>query len=252
MLGTNKINKPVKKTLAVNHAYDKSLTIEQSQSIKILLVDDHKSMLWGLERLIESEQPRMHVVGKASNRAEVFDFLQTAQADIILLDLDLNGESSLDFLEEILQHSQAQVLVLTATQDPAVHQRAMLSGASGVVLKNENAEVILRAIKTVHAGEIWFDRAATSRLLRKLNNSAFNTDDGHSKKIATLTPKERQIVLSMAATPGARNKAIAGHLCMSEHTLRNHLTGIYAKLELSNRLELVMFVIEHKLANQPA
>ena len=252
MLSNYKINKSDNKTVVVSRAHDHSLAIEQSQPIKILLVDDHKSMLWGLERLIESEQPRMVVVGKASNRAEVFDFLQTAQADIILLDLDLNGESSLDFLEEILQHSQAQVLVLTATQDPAVHQRAMLSGASGVVLKNEAAEVILRAIKTVHAGEIWFDRAATSRLLRKLNNSAFYADDGHSKKIATLTPKEHQIVLSMAAMPGARNKAIASHLCMSEHTLRNHLTGIYAKLELSTRLELVMYVIEHKLANQAA
>jgi two-component system, NarL family, nitrate/nitrite response regulator NarL len=251
MLSTNEINKPVKKLLAANNAHDNSQAVEMSQPIKILLVDDHKSMLWGLERLIESEQPRMQVVGKASNRAEIFVFLQTTQADIILLDLDLNGESSLDFLEEILQHSQAQVLVLTATQDPAVHQRAMLSGASGVVLKNENADVILRAIKTVHSGEIWFDRVATSRLLRKLNNSAFR-DDGHSRKIATLTPKERQVVLSMAALPGARNKAIAGHLCMSEHTLRNHLTGIYAKLELSNRLELVMYVIEHNLAKHTA
>ena len=249
MLSTSKTTNSVKKTLPVSGAHNNSESIEKAQPIKILLVDDHKSMLWGLERLIESEQPRMQVVGKASSRAEVFAFLQSTQTDIILLDLDLNGESSLDFLEKILQQSQAQVLVLTGMQDPAVHQRAMLSGASGVVLKSENAEVILRAIKTVHSGEVWFDRAATSRLLRKLNNTAFYSDGGQSKKIATLTPKERQIVVSMAALPGARNKVIASHLCISEHTLRNHLTGIYAKLELSNRLELVMYVIEHKLAN---
>lgn len=249
MLSLSKIINPVKNPLPVNSAHNNAESIEKAQPIKILLVDDHKSMLWGLERLIESEQPRMQVVGKASSRAEVFAFLQSTQTDIILLDLDLNGESSLDFLEKILQHSQAQVLVLTGMQDPAVHQRAMISGASGVVLKSENAEVILRAIKTVHSGEVWFDRAATSRLLRKLNNTAFYSDGGQSKKIATLTPKERQIVVSMAALPGARNKAIASHLCISEHTLRNHLTGIYAKLELSNRLELVMYVIEHKLAN---
>jgi two-component system, NarL family, nitrate/nitrite response regulator NarL len=252
MLNTSEISKPVKKTLAVNRSNHFSKPIEQSQPIKILLVDDHKSMLWGLERLIESEHPHMQVVGKASNRAEVFAVLQSTQADIILLDLDLNGESSLDFLEEMLQQSQAQILVLTATQDPAVHQRAILAGASGVVLKSENAEIILRAIKTVHAGEVWFDRAATSRLLRRLNHSANQNDGGHSKKIATLTPKERQIVVAMAALPGARNKMIADQLCMSEHTLRNHLTCIYAKLELANRLELVMYVIEHKLANHSA
>jgi two-component system, NarL family, nitrate/nitrite response regulator NarL len=223
--------------------------------IKILLVDDHKSMLWGLERLIEGEKPHMEVVGKASNRGEVFAFLSQTKPDLVLLDLDLNGESSLDFLDELLQESKARVLVLTAAQDPAVHQRAIMSGASGVVLKSEDASVILRAIQYVHAGEIWFDRAATTRLLRSLTTPvapATSSETAHQHKIASLTPKERQVVLAMASIPGARNKVVADHLCMSEHTLRNHLTGIYAKLSLGNRLELCMYVIEHKLNEKSA
>ena len=216
--------------------------------IRILLVDDHKTMLWGLERLIEGEQPLMQVIGKATNKVAVFDFLKLSKPDVVLLDLDLNGENSLDFLEELLQESQARVLVLTASQDPVVHQRAIINGASGVVLKSENADVILRAIKYVHAGELWFDRAATSRLLKSLNSPvpAFGNAT-HISKIATLTPKERQVISAMALIPGARNKVVADHLCMSEHTLRNHLTCIYAKLDLENRLELCMFAIEHKL-----
>jgi two-component system, NarL family, nitrate/nitrite response regulator NarL len=221
--------------------------------IRILLVDDHKSMLWGLERLIEGEKPRMQVVGKASNKMEVFASLSASKPDVILLDLDLNGENSLDFLDELLRKSQARVLVLTATQDPAVHQRAILNGASGVVLKSEDADVILRAIQYVYAGEIWFDRAATSRLLRSLNASPPTPrESSHLSKIATLTPKERQVITAMALIPGARNKAVADRLCISEHTLRNHLTGIYAKLQLENRLELCMYVIEHKLNEQRA
>ena len=224
---------------------------ESVKPIRILLVDDHKSMLWGLERLIEGEKPRMQVVGKASSKMEVFGFLTTEKPDVILLDLDLNGESSLDFLEELLQKSLARVLVLTAAQDPAVHQRAILKGASGVVLKSEDADVILRAIQYVHAGEIWFDRAATTRLLRSLNAVPATTHEAAQlSKIATLTPKERQVVAAMALIPGARNKAVADRLCMSEHTLRNHLTGIYAKLKLENRLELCMYAIEHKLHEQ--
>ena len=217
--------------------------------IRVLLVDDHKTMLWGLERLIESENPRMQVIGKATNKAEIFAILKLSKPDVILLDLDLNGENSLDFLEELLQESQARVLVFTGLQDPVVHQRAIINGASGVVLKNENADVILRAIKYVHAGELWFDRAATSRLLRSLNApvTTFNKASQHNK-IATLTPKERQVITAMALIPGARNKVVADRLCMSEHTLRNHLTGIYAKLDLENRLELCMFAIEHKLS----
>ena len=217
--------------------------------IRVLLVDDHKTMLWGLERLIESENPRMQMIGKATNKAEIFAILKLSKPDVILLDLDLNGENSLDFLAELLQESQARVLVFTGLQDPVVHQRAIINGASGVVLKNENADVILRAIKYVHAGELWFDRAATSRLLRSLNAPVptFNKAS-QLNKIATLTPKERQVITAMALIPGARNKVVADRLCISEHTLRNHLTGIYAKLDLENRLELCMFAIEHKLS----
>ena len=217
--------------------------------IRVLLVDDHKTMLWGLERLIDGEQPRMQVMGKASNKTEVFAFLKFSKPDIVLLDVDLNGDNSLDFLEELLQESQARVLVLTASQDPLVHQRAIIKGASGVVLKSENAEVILRAIQYVHDGELWYDRAATSRLLRSLNAPVPTFSKATNLgRIATLTPKERQVVIAMALIPGARNKVVADRLCMSEHTLRNHLTGIYAKLDLENRLELCMFAIEHKLA----
>lgn len=216
--------------------------------IRVLLVDDHKSMLWGLERLIESENPRMQVIGKATNKMEVFAFLKLSKPDVVLLDLDLNGENSLDFLEELLQESRARVLVLTASQDPVVHQRAIINGASGIVVKSENADVILRAIKYVHAGELWFDRAATSRLLRSLNAPVPTFSKATQlSKIATLTPKERQVISAMSIIPGARNKAVADRLCMSEHTLRNHLTGIYAKLDLENRLELCMYAIEHKL-----
>ena len=216
--------------------------------IRVLLVDDHKTILWGLERLIEGENPRMQVIGKATNKMEVFAFLKLSKPDIVLLDLDLNGENSLDFLEELLQESRARVLVLTASQDPVVHQRAIINGASGIVLKSENADVILRAIKYVHAGELWFDRAATSRLLRSLNAPVPTFSKATQlSKIATLTPKERQVISAMAIIPGARNKAVADRLCMSEHTLRNHLTGIYAKLDLENRLELCMYAIAHKL-----
>ena len=221
---------------------------DSNAPIRVLLVDDHKIMLWGLEHLIEGEKPYMQVIGKASNKIEVFAFLKLSKPDVILMDIDLNGENSLDFLEELLQESQARVLVLTESQDPVVHQRAIINGASGIVLKSENADVILRAIKYVHAGELWFDRAATSRLLRSLNAPVPTFSKATQLgKIATLTPKERQVISAMAITPGARNKAIAVRLCISEHTLRNHLTGIYAKLDLENRLELCMYAIEHKL-----
>ena len=74
---------------------------DSTTPIRVLLVDDHKTMLWGLERLIEGENPRMQVIGKATNKMEVFAFLKLSKPDVVLLDLDLNGENSLDFLEEL-------------------------------------------------------------------------------------------------------------------------------------------------------
>ena len=95
--------------------------------IRVLLVEDHKIMLWGLERLIEGEQPHMQVIGKASNKTEVFAFLKFSKPDVVLLDLDLNGKNSLDFIEELLRESQARVLVLTASLNPVVHQHAIIN-----------------------------------------------------------------------------------------------------------------------------
>ena len=109
-------------------------------------------MLWGLELLIDGESPRMAVVGKATDRAAALQIAAQAQPDVILLDLDLAGELSLDFLPELLRLSPARVLVFTGMQDRALHERALRDGACGVVLKEENAEALLQAIVRAHEG----------------------------------------------------------------------------------------------------
>lgn len=103
-------------------------------------------MLWGLEFLIDGERPRMAVVGKAAGRAAALQMAAQAQPDVILLDLDLAGESSLDFLPELLRLSAARVLIFTGMQDHALHERALREGACGVVRKEETAEALLQAI----------------------------------------------------------------------------------------------------------
>ncbi len=219
--------------------------------IRILLVDDHKCMLWGLDRLIASESPRMQIVGKAGNRQEIFQALDAVEPDLILLDLDLNGESALDFLGDVQRRTSARVLVLTGLRDPQVHQRAILGGARGVVLKDVPAETILVAIQHVHAGEVWMDRGTMSRLLERLASGSTglsSSGDPHAVRIASLTAKERAIVVALVKQPGAPNKTLADILCMSDHTLRNHLTAIYDKLGVQNRVALTLYAIEHQLA----
>ena len=221
---------------------------ETLSPIRILLVDDHRCMLWGLDRLIASEHPQMQIAGKASNRDEIFAALQGGGIDLILLDLDLNGDNSLDFIDRIQRASPARILVLTGLRDPAVHERAMLAGARGVVLKDVPAEVILHAIRRVHAGEVWLDRGTVSRLIDRVAGRAdARPVDPAAARIAALTLKEREIVVAMAAQPGSPNKRLADRLCISEHTLRNHLTTIFDKLAVRNRFELTMFALDHRI-----
>ena len=216
-----------------------------ASAIKVFLVDDHRTILWGLERLIESATPGMAVVGQATNRAELFERVPGANPDVILLDLDLNGEKALDFLEELNRHSPARVLVLTGTNDPLVHQQAIIQGARGVIHKQEPASTILRAIDKVHSGEIWLDRHSVGHVLQALSRG--QKADPEASKIAALTPKERHIIDMLMNEKGARNKVLADKLHMSEHTLRNHLTAIYSKLQVAGRLELYLYATSHHL-----
>jgi two-component system, NarL family, nitrate/nitrite response regulator NarL len=214
--------------------------------IRVMLVDGHRCMLWGLEKLIDTEKPDMQVVATATSAAEAMRVAVSAAPHVILLDLDLNGECALGSIPGLIEISNAIVLVLTGTRDPVLHDKAMLAGARGVIEKAESAETILKAIATVHKGEIWIDRSATSRIFNELSRrKTAAAIDPEQRKIATLTRKERSTVAEIAHDAMASTHTIAQRLCISESTLRNHLTSIYAKLELCNRLELYAYANKH-------
>ena len=218
------------------------------KTIRVLLVDDHKSLLWGLSKLIEGERPRMELAGTAGDMADAMTAARRESPDIILLDLDLKGASSLDSLPALLRESKARVIILTGGRDAELHDRAVLAGARGVINKEEPAETILKAIEKVHRGELWLDRAATGRVFSKLLNSGNDPQTSpETAKIAALTPREREIIKVLINQGSSTNKGIAGLLKMSEFTLRNHLTSIYGKLGISNRIELVMYAMKHGL-----
>lgn len=218
----------------------------QATPIKILLIDDHRSVLWGLEKLIDGEKPKMEVVGTATSSTEAMTLLASVSPDVILTDLDLNGESAVNIIPDLISNSKAKVLVLTGSRDLSLRDSAMLAGASGVVEKGDTAETILKAIEMVHQGEIWIDRSSTSRIFNELSRKkAADHEDPEQRKIASLTRKEKLTVAEIASDATANTKTIATRLYISENTLRNHLTSIYAKLELSNRLELFVYANKH-------
>ena len=217
--------------------------------IRVLLIDDHQSFVWGMVKLIESDSPNMKVMGTASDIAEALAILEREHPDVILLDIDLRGVNSLDSMPILRNATTAMVLILTGMRNPETHERAIMAGARGVVQKEASAEMILKAIKKVYEGEIWLDRATTARVFSKLLDHSNNQVSPEAAKIATLTSREREIINVMTKQGRSTNKQIAVHLNMSEHTLRNHLSSIYSKLEVQNRLELVMYAVKHHISD---
>jgi DNA-binding NarL/FixJ family response regulator len=219
----------------------------------VLLIDDHRSILWGLERLIESGKPAMQVVGTATNCADALKLMDKAAPDLILLDIGLGTENGVEEIPNLLARSHAKILVLTGLRDESLHDKAVLAGASGVVEKEAPAETILAAIQKVHEGQLWLDRVATGRIfLEFARENAAQAVDPERAKIASLTDREREIVAIAATHAGFNAKAIAELLFISEHTLRNHLTSIYDKLQVANRLELFAYVHKHGLTKRPS
>jgi len=220
--------------------------------IRVLLVDDHRSVVWGLERLIESVRPAMEVVGSAANCADALTLLERAAPDVILLDMDLGGESGLAAIPQLIARTTAKILVLTGVREQSVRDDAVLAGARGVVHKEESADTILEAIRKVHAGQLWLDPDTTARLFLELTrHGPERAVDPEQRKIDSLTSRERGIIAAIANNAGATARTVGELLHVSEHTLRNHLTSIYSKLGVANRLELFAYAQKHRLDRLP-
>jgi len=226
------------------------MNAREAAPIRVFLIDDHRSILWGLERLIESGKPPMKMVGSATNCADALKEVDAVSPDVFLLDLDLGAESGLDAIPQLIARTKAKILVLTGLRDKSVHDNAVLAGARGVVEKEASAETILNAISKVHDGQLWLDRTATGRIFVEFSRKGARREaDPEQEKIASLTEREREIIAVTAANAGANAKAIADKLHISEHTLRNHLTSIYDKLGVANRLELFAYAHKHTLTS---
>lgn len=218
----------------------------EASVVRILLIDDHAIIRSGLKMLIES-QPGLKVVGEASDRAGAVSIASREQPDIILLDLDLGSESGLELIPPLRSAaSQARVLVLTGLRDTEVHRNALRLGAMGIVQKEMASEVLLKAIHKVHAGEAWLDRSSIANLLSEISVVEASRPDPEGTRIATLSPREREVITLIGE--GLNNKKIAERLQISETTVRHHLTSIFAKLGVSDRLELLVYAYRNKLA----
>jgi two-component system nitrate/nitrite response regulator NarL len=208
---------------------------------RILFADDHPIFCAGLRRLIEVEAG-LEVVGEARNGADAVDLIDALRPDLVLIDLNMPRMSGVEVLAELTRRAVApHPIVLTAEISRRDIVEVLRLGARGVVLKEAASELLFAAIRTVLSGQCWVGRESVGDLLQYLRAQSAALDRPKFR----LTPRERQVVA--AVTDGLTNKEIARRFMLSEDTIKHHLSSIFDKIGVSNRLELALAAIEHDL-----
>jgi two-component system nitrate/nitrite response regulator NarL len=222
---------------------------EEPKNIRILIADDHAIFRDGLRKLLESE-PGMEVVGEAVNGDEVVQLAQKLTPDIILLDLAMPVRSGLEALRMLSEPpNSARVILLTALVEREQIVEALQLGARGIVLKESATQILLKSIRHVMDGEIWVGRENVDDLLKLLSDLQEPFSAPRRKEKFGLTPRELEIV--SAIVRGSSNRTIATQFAISEQTVKNHLSSIFDKMGVSNRLELALKAVKYHLAPRP-
>jgi len=217
---------------------------ERNGPIRIVIADDHPIFRDGLRRLLEADA-RFEVVGEAGDGQQAVSQVATLRPDILLLDLAMPRVSGLQALQDLIELGiPVRSVLLTAAIDPAETIKALQLGARGVILKESATQLLYKCLQAVMSGEYWVGNERLHDIVQHLRLSGCEAESAATPAMM-LTRREIQIV--GAIVEGASNKGIGQQFGLSEQTVKNHISHIFDKVGVSNRLELALYAVHHKL-----
>ena len=210
------------------------------EPIRVMIADDHSLIREGLRQLLEFDGS-IKVVGEASNGEECLIKLDEFNPEVLLLDINMPEKNGIDVLKQMkADQSQIKVLILTVHNELEYLISAVDIGVDGYILKDSESSELKKAIRVVRDGENYIQ----PKLIPAMNNQLINRD-ADKDKIASLTNRELEVLVQVAN--GMFNKEIATSLNISERTVKNHISNIFKKIDVSDRTQAAVFAIKNNI-----
>lgn len=211
--------------------------------INLIIVDDQRLIREGLTSLLKASD-KFNVIGQAANGQEAITLANQLNPDIILMDVRMPVMDGITATKLILEkHPHQRVLILTTFNDDEYVAGALRAGASGYLLKDDT-EILYKAIETAHAGVFQFSKEVANTIINQIK-SLKQPANKANPAVQRLTSREKEVITWIAK--GYTNKEIADQLFISENTVKNHISNILSRLNLRDRVQVVIFAYENSL-----
>lgn len=210
--------------------------------VRVLLVDDHEIVRLGLKTLL-GDIPWVEVVAEGGTAAEALQLCAEHDPEAVVMDIRMPGESGIEACQEIVTRwPDTKVIMLTSYDDDALVFKALRAGASGFVLKQVGNQPLIDALDAVRKGAALLDPTVTLHLIDYIRQ---NKVEHQAQAFKDLSHREMMVLAEVAQ--GKTNIQIAESLSLSKKTVRNHVSAILAKLELTNRIEAATYAVRHDI-----
>ena len=217
-----------------------------TDKLKVMLVDDHEVVRQGLRALLEAEED-IEVVAEAGNGPIAVSQASAHQPDVVVMDIRMPEGSGVEACRDIRdQNPNIQVIMLTSFSDDEALFNSIMAGAAGFVLKQIRGRDLVDAIRTVGSGKSLLDPDVTKRVLERLRKAKIDDKD---PKLSRLSPQEERILDLVGE--GMTNREIAERIHLSDKTVKNYVSTILQKLEVSRRAEAASYVARVKASHPP-